>query len=55
MDTIFGFKVYGLPKNRIIGMGGALIALVLETVINGFGKPANDISAMVMEDMVILQ
>jgi malate dehydrogenase len=43
-----------IAKNRIIGMGGA--QLCFRTYLSmALGKPANDISAMVMEVMVILQ
>jgi malate dehydrogenase len=36
-----------LPKNRIIGMGGALDSSQ-NVLVNGFGKTGNDISAMVI-------
>jgi malate dehydrogenase len=56
MDTMtyLALKSTGLPKNRIIGMGGLLIALVLEPIYQWRCKPANDIS-MVIEVTVILQ
>jgi malate dehydrogenase len=56
MDTMtyLALKSTGLPKNRIIGTG-LLIALVLEPIYQSLGKPANDISAMVIEVTVILQ
>jgi hypothetical protein len=36
-DDVFGFKSTGLPKNRIIGMGGALDSSRFRTFINGVG------------------
>jgi malate dehydrogenase len=46
MDTMtyLALKSTGLPKNRIIGMGGALDSSL--EPFNGIDKPANDISAM---------
>jgi hypothetical protein len=32
MDMTYLAEITGLPKNRIIGMGGLLIALVLEPI-----------------------
>jgi malate dehydrogenase len=54
MDTMtyLALKSTGLPKNRIIGMGGALDSSRFRTYLSmALDKPANDISAMVMVDM----
>ncbi|TBX69993.1 malate dehydrogenase [Flavobacterium silvisoli] len=51
MDTMtyLAFKSLGLPKNRIIGMGGALDSSRFRTYLSlALNKPANDISAMVI-------
>lgn len=51
MDTMtyLAYKSLGLPKNRIIGMGGALDSSRFRTYLSlALGKPANDISAMVI-------
>ncbi len=51
MDTMtyLAFKSLGLPKNRIIGMGGALDSSRFRTYLSlALDKPANDISAMVI-------
>ena len=51
MDTMtyLAFKSTGLPKNRIIGMGGALDSSRFRTYLSlALNKPANDISAMVI-------
>jgi malate dehydrogenase len=51
MDTMtyLTFKSLGLPKNRIIGMGGALDSSRFRTYLSiALDKPANDISAMVI-------
>ncbi len=51
MDTMtyLTFKALGLPKNRIIGMGGTLDSSRFKTYLSqAIGKPANDISAMVI-------
>lgn len=51
MDTMtyLALKSTGLPKNRIIGMGGALDSSRLRTYLSlALDKPANDISAMVI-------
>jgi malate dehydrogenase len=51
MDTMtyLALKSTGLPKNRIIGMGGALDSSRFRTYLSmALGKPANDISAMVI-------
>jgi malate dehydrogenase len=51
MDTMtyLALKATGLPKNRIIGMGGALDSSRFRTYLSmALGKPANDISAMVI-------
>jgi malate dehydrogenase len=57
MDTMtyLALKSTGLPKNRIIGMGGALDSSRFRTIYQWRCKPANDISAMVIEVTVILQ
>jgi malate dehydrogenase len=57
MDTMtyLALKSTGLPKNRIIGMGGALDSSRFRTLSMALGKPANDISAMVIGGTVILQ
>ncbi|TDE54394.1 malate dehydrogenase [Flavobacterium sp. GT3P67] len=51
MDTMtyLALKSTGLPKNRIIGMGGALDSSRFRTYLSlVLDKPANDISAMVI-------
>jgi malate dehydrogenase len=51
MDTMtyLAYKSLGLPKNRIIGMGGALDSSRFRTYLSlALDKPANDISAMVV-------
>ena len=51
MDTMtyLALKATGLPKNRIIGMGGALDSSRFKTYLSlALGKPANDIQAMVI-------
>ena len=51
MDTMtyLAFKATGLPKNRIIGMGGALDSSRFKTYLSqALDKPANDISGMVI-------
>ena len=51
MDTMtyLALKSTGLPKNRIIGMGGALDSSRFRTYLAlALDKPANDISAMVI-------
>jgi len=51
MDTMtyLTFKSLGLPKSRIIGMGGALDSSRFRTYLSlALDKPANDISAMVI-------
>jgi malate dehydrogenase len=51
MDTMtyLALKSTGLPKNRIIGMGGALDSSRFRTYLSmTLDKPANDISAMVI-------
>jgi malate dehydrogenase len=51
MDTMtyLSLKSLGLPKNRIIGMGGALDSSRFRYYLSkALGKPANDISAMVI-------
>ncbi|SHH20752.1 malate dehydrogenase (NAD) [Flavobacterium defluvii] len=51
MDTMtyLALKATGLPKNRIIGMGGALDSSRFRTYLSlALDKPANDISAMVI-------
>jgi malate dehydrogenase len=51
MDTMtyLALKATGLPKNRIIGMGGALDSSRFKTYLSqAIDKPANDISAMVI-------
>lgn len=51
MDTMtyLALKSTGLPKNRIIGMGGALDSSRFRTYLSMvLDKPANDISAMVI-------
>jgi malate dehydrogenase len=54
--TYLALKSTGLPKNRIIGMGGALDSSRFRTYLSmALGKPANDISAMVIGVTVILQ
>ena len=47
--TYLALKSTGLPKNRIIGMGGALDSSRFRTYLSlALDKPANDISAMVI-------
>ena len=51
MDTMtyLTLKKTGLPKNRIIGMGGALDSSRFKTYLSqALGKPANDIHGMVI-------
>ena len=51
MDTMtyLALKTSGIPKNRIIGMGGALDSSRFRTYLSlALNKPANDISAMVI-------
>lgn len=51
MDTMtyLALKASGLPKNRIIGMGGALDSSRFKTYLSqALNKPANDVSAMVI-------
>lgn len=51
MDTMtyLALKATGLPKNRIIGMGGTLDSSRFKTYLSqALNKPANDISAMVI-------
>jgi malate dehydrogenase len=51
MDTMtyLALKATGLPKNRIIGMGGALDSSRFRTYLSmALDKPANDIAAMVI-------
>ncbi|MEG1024384.1 MULTISPECIES: malate dehydrogenase [Flavobacterium] len=51
MDTMtyLALKATGLPKNRIIGMGGALDSSRFRTYLSlALDKPANDVSAMVI-------
>ena len=51
MDTMtyLTFKSLGVPKNRIIGMGGTLDSSRFKTYLSlALNKPANDISAMVI-------
>jgi malate dehydrogenase len=51
MDTMtyLALKSTGLPKNRIIGMGGALDSSRFRTYLSlALDKPANDVSAMVI-------
>ena len=51
MDTMtyLTYKSLGLPKNRIIGMGGTLDSSRFKTYLSqALSKPANDISAMVI-------
>ena len=51
MDTMtyLASKISGLPKNRIIGMGGALDSSRFKTYLSqALDKPANDVSAMVI-------
>ena len=51
MDTMtyLALKSTGLPKNRIIGMGGTLDSSRFRTYLSlALDKPANDISAMVI-------
>jgi malate dehydrogenase len=55
MDTMtyLALKSTGLPKNRIIGMGGALDSSRFRTYLSMTLDKPNEISAMVMEVMVI--
>jgi malate dehydrogenase len=51
MDTMtyLTFKATGLPKNRVIGMGGALDSSRFKTYLSlALDKPANDIQGMVI-------
>ena len=51
MDTMtyLALKATGLPKNRIIGMGGALDSSRFKTYLSlAMNKPANDIQGMVI-------
>ena len=51
MDTMtyLALKATGLPKHRIIGMGGALDSSRFKYYLSkALGKPANDVSAMVI-------
>lgn len=51
MDTMtyLALKATGLPKNRVIGMGGALDSSRLKTYLSlALDKPANDIQGMVI-------
>jgi malate dehydrogenase len=51
MDTMtyLAFKALGLPKNRIIGMGGTLDSSRFKTYLSlALDKPANDIQGMVI-------
>ena len=51
MDTMtyLTFKSLGLPKNKIIGMGGTLDSSRFKTYLSqALNKPANDVSAMVI-------
>ncbi|WP_428225648.1 malate dehydrogenase [Flavobacterium sp.] len=51
MDTMtyLAFKTLGIPKNRIIGMGGALDSARFKTYLAlALDKPTNDIAAMVI-------
>ncbi|KVV14103.1 malate dehydrogenase [Flavobacterium sp. TAB 87] len=51
MDTMtyLALKATGLPKNRIIGMGGALDSSRFRTYLSlALDKPSNDVSAMVI-------
>lgn len=51
MDTMtyLALQSTGLPKNRIIGMGGALDSSRFKTYLSkALGKPANDIQGMVI-------
>ena len=51
MDTMtyLALKATGLPKNRIIGMGGALDSSRFKYYLaKALGKPINDVSAMVI-------
>ena len=51
MDTMtyLTYKALGIPKNRIIGMGGTLDSSRFKTYLSqALNKPANDISAMVI-------
>ncbi len=51
MDTMtyLTFKSLGLPKNKVIGMGGTLDSSRFKTYLSqALNKPANDISAMVI-------
>ena len=51
MDTMtyLALKATGIPKNRIIGMGGALDSSRFRYYLSkALGKPSNDVSAMVI-------
>jgi malate dehydrogenase len=51
MDTMtyLALKATGLPKNRIIGMGGALDSSRFKYYLSkALDKPSNDVSAMVI-------
>jgi len=51
MDTMtyLALKATGLPKNRVIGMGGALDSSRFKTYLSlALNKPANDIQGMVI-------
>jgi malate dehydrogenase len=51
MDTMtyLALKASGLPKNRIIGMGGALDSSRFKYYLSkALDKPSNDVSAMVI-------
>ena len=51
MDTMtyLTYKSLGLPKNKVIGMGGTLDSSRFKTYLSqALNKPANDISAMVI-------
>ena len=51
MDTMtyLTYKSLGLPKNKVIGMGGTLDSSRFKTYLSqALNKPANDISAMVV-------
>ena len=51
MDTMtyLTFKSLGLPKNKVIGMGGTLDSSRFKTYLSqALNKPANDVSAMVI-------
>ena len=57
MDTMtyLTLKATGLPKNRVIGMGGALDSSRFKTYLClALERPANDIQGMVIGGMAIL-